>query len=357
MTLVQKRGGVQFKAMSLVDLPHPLMPDTIEWSNPVIVALLTWLFTWFIGRVGRSQTVAIAKRTIYQRVVDRVISPEKLKRTADQITGSVAKEIPGVPMMMELPRQGHSKEQVIQQLDKMQAFEQQAADLAKLSGTVYRDDEILKELAVASYERFLHANPLHPDVFPAVRQMEASVVSMVARLFSQHAQQPAVGTMTMGGTESIILACYGYVHWFRQRSGMTAEVVACDTVHAAFDKAASMMGFKLVKIPVDPHTGTCAVSEYKRHITWNTAFLVASSPAYSTGIIDNVLGIAQLAHSRGIGCHVDSCLGSFMTPLMPHLIPTEQLPKGLERGVGFHIPGVTSISVDPHKVKIQFVIP
>lgn len=34
------------------------------------------------------------------------------------------------------------------------------------------------------FELFSYANPLHPDVFPAVRKMEAEVVRMVCNLYN-----------------------------------------------------------------------------------------------------------------------------------------------------------------------------
>jgi glutamate/tyrosine decarboxylase-like PLP-dependent enzyme len=39
----------------------------------------------------------------------------------------------------------------------------------------------LTNLIVAAYERYCVSNPLHPDIFPTVRKMEAEVVSMCLR--------------------------------------------------------------------------------------------------------------------------------------------------------------------------------
>jgi len=57
---------------------------------------------------------------------------------------------------------------------------------------VYADGgQDLTSLIVATYERYCASNPLHPDVFPTIRKMEAEVVSMclrsVAFLASSHA--------------------------------------------------------------------------------------------------------------------------------------------------------------------------
>lgn len=34
------------------------------------------------------------------------------------------------------------------------------------------------------FSKFAYSNPLHPDIFPAVRKMEAEVVRMMADLFN-----------------------------------------------------------------------------------------------------------------------------------------------------------------------------
>jgi sphinganine-1-phosphate aldolase len=40
----------------------------------------------------------------------------------------------------------------------------------------------LTSIIVTAYERYCVSNPLHPDVFPTIRKMEAEVVSMCLRL-------------------------------------------------------------------------------------------------------------------------------------------------------------------------------
>ena len=50
----------------------------------------------------------------------------------------------------------------------------------------------LTNLIVAAYERYCVSNPLHPDVFPTIRKMEAEVVSMCLRSASFLASSSAV---------------------------------------------------------------------------------------------------------------------------------------------------------------------
>lgn len=72
----------------------------------------------------------------------------------------------------------------------------------------------------SAMQKFLLSNPLHPDVFPGVRKMEAEVIAMALSLFHADSQR-GCGTTTSGGTESIIMACKAYRDWARTERGIT----------------------------------------------------------------------------------------------------------------------------------------
>lgn len=54
----------------------------------------------------------------------------------------------------------------------------------KVSGAVYHGGDELLNLQTEAYRMFSVSNPLHPDVFPGVRKMEAEIVAMVRKLFA-----------------------------------------------------------------------------------------------------------------------------------------------------------------------------
>lgn len=74
----------------------------------------------------------------------------------------------------------------------------------RVSGAVYHGGEDLVKLQTEAFGKFTVANPIHPDVFPGVRKMEAEIVSMVLSIFN--APEGAAGVTTSGGTESILMA-------------------------------------------------------------------------------------------------------------------------------------------------------
>ena len=71
--------------------------------------------------------------------------------------------------------------------------------------------------------------------------------------------------------------------------------------------------------------------------------LVGSTPGFPHGVMDPIVEIAKLGLKYKIPVHVDACLGGFVIAFMKEA--GYSLPP-----FDFRVDGVTSISVDPHKV-------
>lgn len=211
----------------------------------------------------------------------------------------------------------------------------------RISGAVYHGGQEMSDLLADAIKMFMLSNPLHPDVFPGVRRMESEVVSMVLRLYN--APPTGAGTMTSGGTESILMACKAAREWGRSERGITEpEIIISRSTHAAFHKAGDYFKIKIIEVDVDPVTRKAKVGSMRRAMNSNTVMLVGSAPSFGEGIIDDIDSIAQLARRAGICCHVDCCLGSFLVPFLERAgLPSVPFD--------FRVDGVTSISCDTHK--------
>ncbi|CAG8442271.1 2199_t:CDS:2 [Diversispora eburnea] len=213
------------------------------------------------------------------------------------------KEEEGIPRYIELPNIGFDDQKLREELKRQD-------NNGRVSGTVYHGGREHSKMISEAYAMFSNTNPLHAEIFPGVRKMEAEVVSMVLKLYN--APSSAGGTTTSGGTESILMACRAY-----------------HTIHAAFDKAADYFNIKIVHIPIDP-------------ITCRVDIIAGSAPNFPHGIIDDIPSLATIAEKHNIGLHVDCCLGSFLIPFLEEAgFPAQPFD--------FRIPGVTSISCDTHK--------
>ena len=149
------------------------------------------------------------------------------------------------------------------------------------------------QLTSAVYSLAACTNPLHPDAFPGLRKMEAEVVRMVCDIF--HGGPESVGVVTTGGTESITLACKTFRDLAREEKGIeVGEILCCITAHAAFDKAAAMLGMRIRHVPVDPVTMRLDVAAMRSMISRRTVMLVGSACQFPHGSIDDIEAIGSL---------------------------------------------------------------
>jgi hypothetical protein len=86
---------------------------------------------------------------------------------------------PGVERITTLPHTGWSEEDVRKKLNELADMEHTRWEDGRVSGAVYHGGEELIRLQTEAFGKFTVSNPIHPDVFPGVRKMEAEIVAMV----------------------------------------------------------------------------------------------------------------------------------------------------------------------------------
>ena len=77
------------------------------------------------------------------------------------------------------------------------------------------------------YAAHSQSNPLHPDLWPSAAKFEAEIVAMTAGMLGADARRrtTVVGTVSSGGTESILLAMKAYRDRARERRGIAAPEI------------------------------------------------------------------------------------------------------------------------------------
>ncbi|KAJ5105326.1 hypothetical protein NUU61_002673 [Penicillium alfredii] len=303
------------------------------------------------GLVGTVRNIYIAARlfcySIFLRTPGVRGQVDKQVSTAiENLQSKLVSSGPDVNRYLTLPKEGWSPEQVRAELDKLAGLKHTRWEDGRVSGAVYHGGEDLLKLQAEAFGQFGVANPIHPDVFPGVRKMEAEVVAMVLALFN--APSDGAGVTTSGGTESILMACLAARQKaFLERGVTEPEMIIPDTAHAAFIKACNYFKIKLHRVPCPEPDYKVDVQAVRRLINPNTVLLVGSSPNFPHGIVDDIPALSRLATKYKIPLHVDCCLGSFVVALLKKAgfaSPYEE-----EGGFDFRQPGVTSISVDTHK--------
>lgn len=270
--------------------------------------------------------------------MDLASSSEMFQRVEDAL--KPYKE--GFMRFTRLPETGVARGEILREMEKLKSLEEAAWHQGYASGAVYHGDDAHVDFLNNAYALNSQSNPLHPDLWPSNTKFEAEIVSMTARMLGASQEGGIYGTVTSGGTESILLAMKTYRDWARATRGIDdPEFIAPTTAHAAFDKAAEYFKMKIIRVPVDGDF-RADVDATREAITENTVALVGSAPSYPHGVIDPIEALAELASERGIGVHSDACLGGFILPW------AEKLGYPVPR-FDFRIPGVTSISADTHK--------
>lgn len=240
---------------------------------------------------------------------------------------------------MRLPDRGLGPEEVVARMDVLKDGD---ADWrgGRTWSLVYPAGGDVDDVLRAAHDRYLFENALNPARFPSLRRMERDVVDMTAGLL--HAPDGFSGSMTSGGTESILLAVKTARDRARAERDVTVgTVVAPVTAHPAFAKACHLLDLELVQAPAgdDYRVGADALRDL---VDDRTVLVVASAPNYPFGTIDPVPAVAGIAAEAAVACHVDACLGGFLLPFWERIglaVPP----------FDFRVDGVTSMSADVHK--------
>ncbi|PHH63144.1 hypothetical protein CDD81_6295 [Ophiocordyceps australis] len=264
------------------------------------------------------------------------------KQVKDSLAKMSAKLVPpSQTRYLSLPKEGMPTEAVRAELQALADLDHTRWEDGYVSGAVYHGEDDLIRLQTEAFGKFTVANPIHPDVFPGVRKMEAEVVSMVLNLF--HAPPGAAGVSTAGGTESILMACLSARQKAYAERGVTEpEMIIPDTAHTAFRKAGEYFNIRIHRVACPPPSYQVDVRAMARLVNANTVLLVGSAPNFPHGIMDDITALSKLALRKRVCLHVDCCLGSLLVPCLEK--------AGLEtQAFDFRLRGVTSISCDTHK--------
>ncbi len=242
-----------------------------------------------------------------------------------------------------MPAVGLPRDEVMQQLMAMKRDDQDWRG-GRVFSLVYSAGDDVHELLSDALALYSAENGLNVLAFPSIGVMQHDIVCNTATLLG--ADDPASGGevegyLTSGGTESLLQAVKTARDVGRDRGLARPRVVAGESAHAAFTKAADYFDVDLVRVPVEDDFTTSAAA-LEAACTDETIMVVGSAPTYPQGVVDPIADIAALAERRGILCHVDACMGGFLLPFLSEL-------GRFDQPFDFRLPGVTSMSADVHK--------
>jgi len=239
-----------------------------------------------------------------------------------------------------LPEKGVPREKILDILSRMASTENKGWEEGRVSGAVYHGEDELVSFLEKVHAIYSQCNPLHVDIFPSVVKFDTEIVAMCSSIV--HGDERVRGSVSSGGTESILLAMKAYRDLYRKKKGISRpQVILPKSAHVAFSKACDYFEMEPIYVDLDEDFRV-DVEKVKGAITPDTIALVGSAPCYPFGTYDPIEALSDIAKEKGIGFHVDGCLGGFITPWA--------------KRAGYNVPeanflsqGVTSISMDTHK--------
>jgi tyrosine decarboxylase/aspartate 1-decarboxylase len=179
-------------------------------------------------------------------------------------------------------------------------------------------------------ERFLATNPGDPETYRSVAALETAVVETLGEMTGLDDPH---GYVASGGTEANIQA----VRVARNRADAAdPNVVAPESVHFSFRKAADVLDVDLRLAPVDAdrRADPDAMADL---IDTDTVLLVGVAGTTEYGRVDPIPALADLAADAGVDLHVDAAWGGFALPFTDH-------------DWQFDHAAVDTMAIDPHKL-------
>jgi len=192
-------------------------------------------------------------------------------------------------------------------------------------------------IAVRAHEMFLETNLGDPGLFPGVAEIEARTVRMLGELLGC---PDAVGYISTGGTESNIQA----IRAARNEAGKKdANIVVPASAHFSFDKIGDLLCLEVRKAELDDRLRV-DLDSVRSLTDEKTVALVGIAGTTEFGQVDPIEDLAALARQRGIHLHVDAAFGGFVLPFLDG-----------EWAWDFRVKGVSSITIDPHKMGLATI--
>ncbi len=198
------------------------------------------------------------------------------------------------------------------------------------------------EVAVYAHEMFIESNIGDSGLFKGTKEMEDEVIAIIGELMGN---SNAYGYITTGGTESNIQAIRAIRNSKRREGLCDMNIIVPETAHFSFDKIADILCIEVRKAGVD-HQLRVDPESVKELMDERTICMVGIAGTTEFGQVDPIEELSEIAKDERIFLHVDAAFGGFVIPF---------LADRDKYKFDFTLEGVSSISIDPHKMGMSTI--
>jgi tyrosine decarboxylase/aspartate 1-decarboxylase len=190
--------------------------------------------------------------------------------------------------------------------------------------------------AARVYRKYIEKNLGDPGLFPATQKIERETIHMLGTLLGK---PDVAGHIVTGGTEANILAIWAARNLQETKQG---DFIVPASAHHSFDKAADLLGCKLVRVRLN-HELQVDPAAVRKAIGPRTFAIVGVAGTTELGVVDPISDLAEIAEEHSLHLHVDAAFGGFVIPFLGSAIKEKMK-------FDFRLAGVSSITMDPHKM-------
>ncbi len=191
-------------------------------------------------------------------------------------------------------------------------------------------------VGVRAYSMFLESNLGDPGLFPGTKALEDEVIAMLGQLLGK---KDVYGHIITGGTEANLMAMRAARN---MKNLKNPEIIVPKSAHFSFKKAADMLCLDLKMAELDENY-RMDISSVEKLISDKTVAIVGVAGTTELGQIDPIKDLSRICLERDIYLHVDAAFGGYSIPFLKEA--GYELPE-----FDFSLPGVSSITIDPHKM-------
>ena len=192
-------------------------------------------------------------------------------------------------------------------------------------------------IASEAHMMFIESNLGDAGLFPGTKSIECKVLKMLGSLVGM---TNAYGYMTTGGTESNIQAVRAARNLERKEK---PNMVISESAHFSFDKIADILQLEVRRASLDDNF-MVDMGSVEDLVDENTVALVGIAGTTEFGQIDPIEDLSRVAKRDGLSLHIDAAFGGLVIPFLEE-----------DYKFGFEVDGVSSISVDPHKMGMSTI--
>ncbi len=184
------------------------------------------------------------------------------------------------------------------------------------------------------FSTFIDRNIGDSNLFPGVVKLEKESIHLLGEMLHN---PDAYGNIVTGGTEANFLALWAY----RELSGKHTIIVP-ETAHFSLYKSANILNLTVKTVRVNEQR-QMDIAETEKAIDDDTFCIVGIAGTTELGVIDPISELSDLCLKHKLYLHIDAAFGGFVIPFMKDM--------GYDvADFDFALPGVSSITIDPHKM-------